>query len=233
MRSDVAARTNASARSRVVADSRSALRTRAGQLRSPSARASELCRRELQLARDNGHACSSLGVTGPCRCQQRLRLATRALEIDPFDVHCDHLHAWRSADAGRRSSPGADSSSCSRCACGASRGPVAPSRARKTIPESLGDYIDEASTVFEPSSLTEEQYARWWQETGFAELRQILYWLWDPINVNNAFPLNDDEYDRYAKILLSRLRKGASAIDVADYCSPSSKGPSGCAVPSI
>jgi hypothetical protein len=34
--------------------------------------------------------------------------------------------------------------------------------------------MDDTSIVFEPSLLTEEQYARWWRETGFAELRQIL-----------------------------------------------------------
>jgi hypothetical protein len=56
--------------------------------------------------------------------------------------------------------------------------------------------MDHTVIVSAPSSLTEEQYARWSQESGFAELRQILYWLWDPIDVNNAFPHTHDEYDR-------------------------------------
>jgi hypothetical protein len=87
--------------------------------------------------------------------------------------------------------------------------------------------IDHTVTVSAPSSLTEEQYARWWKENGFAELRQILYWIWDPIGVNTAFPYTHDEYDRYAKVLLSKLRKGASASDVVDYLVSVEKGPMG------
>ena len=65
--------------------------------------------------------------------------------------------------------------------------------------------------------LSEEQYAKWCQGTGFQELREILYWRWDPIGVNGAFPASADEYDDYASVLLSRLRKGAQAPEVADY----------------
>src|SRR3954468_15284766 len=58
-------------------------------------------------------------------------------------------------------------------------------------------------------SLSEEEYARWGNEAGFAELRQLLFWRWDPIGVGDAFPVTADEYDLYARVLLSRLRAGA------------------------
>jgi hypothetical protein len=65
-------------------------------------------------------------------------------------------------------------------------------------------------------TLSEEEYARWWKETGFAELRQLLFWRWDPLGVDDAFPVTADEYDRYAGVLLSRLRAGATAGQVAE-----------------
>ena len=103
---DVAARTNASARSRVVADSSSLLRTSAGQLRSPSSRAMASCAAASRSSADTAPIrATALGLTGPGCAEQRLRLAACTLEIDTADVHCDHLHARRSADAGRRSSP--------------------------------------------------------------------------------------------------------------------------------
>ena len=70
-------------------------------------------------------------------------------------------------------------------------------------------------SVSEP--LNEEQLARWWNEAGFSELRQVLFWRWDPIGLNDAFPVTADEYDRYARVLLSRLRSGATASVLADY----------------
>jgi hypothetical protein len=66
-------------------------------------------------------------------------------------------------------------------------------------------------------TLSEEEYARWWNEAGFAEVRQLLFWRWDPIGVDDAFPVIADEYDRYARVLLSRLRAGATAGQVAEY----------------
>jgi hypothetical protein len=72
-------------------------------------------------------------------------------------------------------------------------------------------------TVIVSTSLTGEQYARWWRESGFPELRQILYWIWDPIEVNDAFPRTHGEYDHYAQVMLSMLRKGASTPVVVEY----------------
>jgi hypothetical protein len=69
--------------------------------------------------------------------------------------------------------------------------------------------------VYEP--LGEEEYARWWEAAGFPELRQLLFWRWDPIGVDDGFPTTADEYDHYARVLLSRLRAGATGEQVAAY----------------
>jgi hypothetical protein len=67
-----------------------------------------------------------------------------------------------------------------------------------------------------PPRLTPEQHAAWAAE-GLRQLRQLLYWRWDPIGVSAAFPRTEDEYDAYASVLISRLRDGASPDDVAAY----------------
>jgi hypothetical protein len=64
--------------------------------------------------------------------------------------------------------------------------------------------------------LTAEEFARWWNETGEHELRQLLYWKWDPIGVNAAFPRTADEYDRYAPEVVSALSNGACEADIAE-----------------
>lgn len=64
--------------------------------------------------------------------------------------------------------------------------------------------------------LHDDDFARWWQETGEYELRQILYWKWDPIGVTSAFPYTVDEYDRYAAWVVAALREGASREEIAE-----------------
>ncbi len=59
--------------------------------------------------------------------------------------------------------------------------------------------------------------AEWVKAKGTDELRQILFWCWDPIGINEAFPDAADEYDSYIPTLLSRLLGGATASEVADY----------------
>lgn len=49
------------------------------------------------------------------------------------------------------------------------------------------------------------------------ELRQILYWQWDPIGVRDHFPHNAGEYDRYAWELLGLLEHEAKDDEVAAY----------------
>jgi hypothetical protein len=68
-----------------------------------------------------------------------------------------------------------------------------------------------------PADLTREQFARWWRETGERELRQILFWRWDPIGVADAFPTTADEYDSYGPGVVALLQAGASEDDMADH----------------
>lgn len=55
------------------------------------------------------------------------------------------------------------------------------------------------------------------REQDVRELRQILYWQWDPIGVCDAFPHNAGEYDRYAWELLDMLEHEAKEDEVAEY----------------
>jgi hypothetical protein len=71
--------------------------------------------------------------------------------------------------------------------------------------------------VSAPADLTREQFARWWRETGKRELRQVLFWRWDPIGVSESFPATADEYDDYGPGVVALLRAGASEDDVADH----------------
>jgi hypothetical protein len=65
--------------------------------------------------------------------------------------------------------------------------------------------------------LSADEHARWWKEAGGWQLRQLLYWKWDPIGVNDAFPWTHDEYDTYAGLIVARLRDGADAAEVARF----------------
>ena len=65
--------------------------------------------------------------------------------------------------------------------------------------------------------LSEEQHARWWKEAGGWQLRQLLYWQWDPIGVNGSFPWSFDEYDTYAGPIATQLRNGADAKEISRY----------------
>ena len=60
------------------------------------------------------------------------------------------------------------------------------------------------------SNLDPERWTQWWDESGERELRQILFWRWDPINVADEFPFPESEYDEHAVRLASLLRDGAS-----------------------
>lgn len=77
--------------------------------------------------------------------------------------------------------------------------------------------MGETAGMSASDALDEEQFARWCKPGGFEELRQVLFWRWDPIGVEGAFPNTADEYDGYVRVLLSRLRADATASDVADH----------------
>lgn len=71
----------------------------------------------------------------------------------------------------------------------------------------------------EPNELPVEEHAQWWTKRGQHELRQILYWCWDPIGVNDAFPLTEDEYDRHVATVFGLAKRGASPEKVAGHLS--------------
>jgi hypothetical protein len=64
--------------------------------------------------------------------------------------------------------------------------------------------------------LSQDEFARWWKETGERELREVLFWKWDPIGVNVVFPRTANEYDGYAPQVVAALRKGASEAEIID-----------------
>ena len=68
----------------------------------------------------------------------------------------------------------------------------------------------------EMEPLSTEAFARWWKETGERELRELLYWKWDPIGVSDSFPQAVDEYDGYAPQIVKALRIGASEDQVVE-----------------
>jgi hypothetical protein len=87
-------------------------------------------------------------------------------------------------------------------------------RSEQNFKESLRPYDS-----FMSHRLSGEEHARWWKEAGGWQLRQLLYWQWDPIGVNDSFPWSYDEYDTYAGLVVTRLRNGADATEIARYLS--------------
>jgi hypothetical protein len=73
-------------------------------------------------------------------------------------------------------------------------------------------------------TLSIEEHARWWKEAGGWQLRQLLYWQWDPIGVNDGFPWSYDEYDSYAGPIATQLQDGANATDIARYLNEAASG---------
>ena len=69
---------------------------------------------------------------------------------------------------------------------------------------------DRMPTDRDPGDLTTEEFASWWKQTGEHELRQVLFWRWDPIGVSDHFPNTVDEYDGYAPQIARALRAEAS-----------------------
>ena len=67
----------------------------------------------------------------------------------------------------------------------------------------------------DPESLSTDDFARWWKETGEHELRQILFWKWHPIGVLDSFPNTADEYDGYAPQVVGALRRSATKGEIA------------------
>ena len=69
----------------------------------------------------------------------------------------------------------------------------------------------------EHDRLATEELSRWWKEAGGWQLRQLLFWRWDPIGVSFAFPSTHDEYDGYAGPVARRLNEGAGVEEIAAF----------------
>lgn len=54
------------------------------------------------------------------------------------------------------------------------------------------------------------EFSDWWRGAGESELRQLLYWVWDPLGVSESFPDAVDEYDGYALEIATALASGIS-----------------------
>jgi hypothetical protein len=65
--------------------------------------------------------------------------------------------------------------------------------------------------------LSPEQHQEWWHEAGRWQLRQLLFWRWDPIGVNDDFPFTVDEYDSYADPIASLLGREADVVEIAAF----------------
>jgi hypothetical protein len=59
------------------------------------------------------------------------------------------------------------------------------------------------------------EFGEWWRATGEHELRQLLFWVWDPICLKDAFPATADQYDRYALEIATALASGMSTEALA------------------
>lgn len=66
-------------------------------------------------------------------------------------------------------------------------------------------------------AISEQEHHLWWKEAGGWQLRQILYWRWDPIGVSESFPHTINEYDGYAGAVCMLLREEGGAGAVAEH----------------
>jgi hypothetical protein len=60
-------------------------------------------------------------------------------------------------------------------------------------------------------------FADWWRESGEVELCQLLYWVWDPIGVNEDFPAAEDEYGCYALEIATALASDMPVSTLAGW----------------
>lgn len=60
----------------------------------------------------------------------------------------------------------------------------------------------------------DEEHERWWREAGEQQLRQILYWRWDPIGIADDFPWSEGEYNDYARPIVEHLRARGQEHDL-------------------
>ena len=59
------------------------------------------------------------------------------------------------------------------------------------------------------------EWVRWWRIQGLSEMRRLLWEHWDPLGLNGIAP--DDEYDSYARVLASKLKRGDDRAEIVRY----------------
>jgi hypothetical protein len=59
-------------------------------------------------------------------------------------------------------------------------------------------------------------WVRWRRLEGLPQMRALLWEKWDPLGLR-PHDAPEDEYDSYANILASKLKRGTSREDIADY----------------
>ena len=67
-------------------------------------------------------------------------------------------------------------------------------------------------------------WVRWWRIEGLPEMRKILWKNWDPLGLcalmrDDEWP--EDEYDSYANVLASNLKRGNDRADIVGYLTTS------------
>lgn len=66
------------------------------------------------------------------------------------------------------------------------------------------------------------EWVRWWRIEGLREMRAILWTEWDPLGLCSIDPdWPEDEYDSYASVLASKLRRGNDRTDIVGYLTTS------------
>jgi hypothetical protein len=60
---------------------------------------------------------------------------------------------------------------------------------------------------------------RWWRIEGLPQMRRVLWQHWDPLALHGLAP--DDEYDSYANVLASKLKRGNDRSDIVSYLTTS------------
>lgn len=86
------------------------------------------------------------------------------------------------------------------------------SRRRGRRPKKWPDPVQFAASRQDPD------FEEWWEANGFHELRQLLFWRWDPLGVADiVFPWAENEYDMYARGIAEVLHAQGSTAAVADH----------------
>jgi hypothetical protein len=65
-------------------------------------------------------------------------------------------------------------------------------------------------------------WVRWWRIEGLQQMREILWEKWDPLGLKGIAPV--DEYDSYAQVLASKLKRAGTTAATSSPTSPRNSG---------